>query len=62
MARKYVIRLDDGVAFGKYKNTKKEWWWIIENDPSYVEWVLENIDGAELDNEAYEAYQKRLKR
>lgn len=55
------IGLDDRLRFGKYgpQNGQpgKELWEVLETDPSYVTWLIENAD-VELDNEAYEEYLK----
>lgn len=52
-----VYSLDDVIDFGKYKNkTIRE---IIDDDPDYIEWALDETDnfGFDLDLEAYYYYQ-----
>lgn len=51
--------LDKRFPFGKYKGDQL--WLVIDTDPGYVDWCIDNIDGFELDNEAYERYQKTRK-
>lgn len=50
--------LDHELSFGKYKSDPL--WHVIETDPSYITWCIENVEGFELDNEAYDLYQKAL--
>ena len=51
-------RLDDEISFGKYKDdTILE---IIKTDPSYLGWALENVEGFELDAEAFEALSEAI--
>ncbi len=33
---------------------------VIEDDPSYIEWCLDDVDGFELDSEASAALEKAL--
>lgn len=41
------LKLNDKITFGKHRGlTIKE---IIEDDPTYLEWALDEIDGFELD-------------
>lgn len=57
------IGLDDRLKFGKHgpKNGQpgKELWQVIEDDISWVTWAMANA-GLQLDDEAFETYQKRL--
>lgn len=59
MARRYrALGLDDEMPFGQYKGDQI--WLIIETDPSYVRWLIEEADiDFELDNEAYIHLQKQ---
>ena len=58
--------LDKRFPFGQYgpngnmaSDTKGDpLWLVIDTDPGYIDWCIENVDGFELDNEAYERYQK----
>lgn len=54
-----IITLDTTLWFGKYQGC--ELWEILEKDPDYVRWLVEEAD-KELDNEAYEAFQKAMDR
>lgn len=52
--------LDDQKGFGQqYRD--KEIWWIIDNDPEHIRWLIQNVKWFELDNEAWEAYQKAIR-
>lgn len=51
--------LTDKMNFGKYRNrTIQE---VIEDDPTYIEWALDNVDWFELDDEAMDVYEKAIK-
>lgn len=50
--------LDDFMYFGKYKNDDRNIRDIIDNDPDYMEWVLDEVDGFELDGPAMGYYLK----
>lgn len=55
--RKYPpLTPDDTLRFGKHKG--KEVWQVIEDDPDWLRWAMENI-GLELDNEAFNLLQKK---
>lgn len=50
---------DDEFRFGKHKGLPL--WQVIEEDPSYITWLIEDADMAfELDNEAWELYQDEI--
>ena len=49
--------LDKEFPFGKYKGDAL--WLVIDTDPSYIDWCIENIDGFELNNEAFQRYRKQ---
>ena len=51
----YPASLNSKFDFGKHKG--KNVAEIIENEPTYIKWCIENIDNFELDNEAYEEYE-----
>jgi len=51
--------LDDKIAFGKYEGT--ELWVVLESDPSYVQWLIEDADlDFYLDDEAWQKYQDEI--
>ena len=52
-----MFSLNDRITFGKYKPVDEEGKlikWIIQNDPEYILWCLENIEWFELDTDAEE--------
>lgn len=51
------LGLEDLMPFGKFKGTKIRV--LIMNELAYVTWVLDNTR-LELDNQAYERYEKAL--
>lgn len=65
MSKYPPIGLDDRMRFGKHgpKNGEPgtELWEVLEKDPSYVTWLIEEA-GVQLDDEAFSEYQKRTKR
>ena len=51
--------LDDEIALGKYEDT--ELWVVLESDPSYVQWLIEDADvDFHLDDEAWQKYQDEI--
>ena len=44
--------LNDVVQIGKYKNQIVKWKYVIEEDPMYVEWLMNNVKSFDLDDEA----------
>lgn len=46
---------DDRLRFGRHRG--EELWAVIREDPAYVAWCIENVEGFELDNEAWALYQ-----
>lgn len=44
--------LGDICEFGKYKSQIVKWKFVIDNDPSYIQWLFDNVDSFDLDNEA----------
>jgi uncharacterized protein (DUF3820 family) len=50
--------MDDRLSFGKHNG--REVWDLIEREPDYLFWCIENIKGFELDNEAFEALNKTV--
>ena len=51
------LGLEDLIPFGKHKGTKVRV--LIMNELAYITWLLENTS-VELDNQAYERYEKAL--
>jgi hypothetical protein len=48
-----MLTLDYRFHFGKYsKPHAKTLRWVIENDPEYVIWCIENIDWFDIDVDA----------
>lgn len=45
-----MYTLDDVIRFGKHQD--KTVGQVSAQDPTYLEWALDNIDGFELDDEA----------
>lgn len=57
------MNLNDRFHFGKYsKPYAHTLRWVIENDPEYIVWCLENVDWFELDLEADEELERSLER
>jgi hypothetical protein len=55
-----LFKLNDRIDFGKHRGlTIKE---IIEDDPTYLEWALDEVGGFELDDVALEALERALGR
>jgi len=55
------MKLEDRFYFGKHsKPYSRTLRWVIEHDPEYVVWCLENIDDFDLDLEADEELEKAL--
>lgn len=54
----YPANLEDKLDFGKHKGKSIDW--ILDNEPTYIEWCIENITKFELDNETYEDYEVAL--
>jgi len=53
--------LDDKLPFGKHEGMKL--WVILESDPTYVRWLIEDADmDFHLDDEAWEKYQDEIAR
>lgn len=51
--------LDDQLRFGKYKG--RQLWLVLKTDLQYIKWLIEEASmNFELDNEAYERYEKEL--
>ena len=44
--------LNDVVQIGKYKNQIVKWLYVIDKDPMYVEWLMNNVKSFDLDDEA----------
>jgi hypothetical protein len=44
--------LNDRISFGKYEHDTIEE--ILDKDPDYIEWALDQIEGFSLDEEALE--------
>ena len=51
-----MVNLDSKCHTPKYDG--KTWEYVINNDPAYVKWMIENIPQFELSNEAYTQYCK----
>jgi hypothetical protein len=56
--RNKVYTKRDRLSFGKHKG--EQLIDVIVGDPHYLTWCIENIDGFELDNDAYEMYETFL--
>lgn len=54
----YPANLNTKFDFGKHKGKTVEE--VCDDDPSYVEWCIDNVDDFELDNEAYDYYEDEL--
>ena len=54
-----IMGLDDKFRFGLYQG--QELWSVLEYDPRYIDWCIENVGGFLLDNEAWDAYQQTQK-
>jgi len=53
--------LDDEIPFGKHEGANL--WVILESDPTYVRWLIEEADiNFQLDDEAWEKYQEEVAR
>lgn len=59
MSKYPPIGLDDRLPFRKHRG--KELWEVLETDPDYVTWLIEEAD-VQLTNEAFEEYQKRMRK
>lgn len=44
--------LNDVVQIGKYKNQIVKWKYVIDKDPMYIEWLMNNVKSFDLDDEA----------
>ncbi len=44
--------LNDVVQIGKYKNRIVKWMYVIDRDPMYIEWLMNNVKSFDLDDEA----------
>ena len=53
-----MLGLDSRLGFGKHKGV--EVWRLIEEDPDYLKWCIENMPGFSLDNEAFTEYQNKI--
>ena len=49
--------LDTELKFGKYAGM--EIWEVLNTDWTYIKWCLENINDFQLDNEAFESYERK---
>lgn len=59
-AKKPTYGLETKIALGKHRGaTIRE---IIEDDPSYLEWALDEIDWFELDDAAQALLERALER
>jgi hypothetical protein len=56
---KKIYDLDTTLLFGK-KHHGEAIEDIIDNDVQFITWCIDTIEGFELDNEAFEYYQKIL--
>ena len=60
MSEVILFGLHDVIRFGKYKHdglTIKE---VIERDPEYIDWAVEEIAWFDLDDEAYQLLEEYL--
>lgn len=55
-----MYRLEDPIRFGKYKPEGLTIEQIIDNDPTYIEWLIDNVDHFNLDDEAFDYYEVQL--
>ena len=53
-------RLEDPIRFGKYRQEGLTIEQIIDRDPTYVEWLIDNVDHFSLDTEAWNYYERQL--
>lgn len=44
--------LNDVVQIGKYENQIVKWKYVIDKDPMYIEWLMNNVKSFDLDDEA----------
>lgn len=51
--------LKDVIPFGKYRY-KKTINWIINNDPQYLSWALDNIDWFQVDDKVFNKLVNKL--
>lgn len=56
--KKWIMKLEDQFIKGKYVGFTLEK--VLEQDPNYVHWLVEQMGSLELDNEAFEYYLKRM--
>lgn len=58
--RTLVLGLDDELPFGAHKNRSVRW--ILENNPSYVSWLMVNTRDVKLSGEAKTAWEEAKKK
>ena len=52
--------LNDVVDIGKYKTQIVKWKYVIDNDPLYVEWLMNNMTLFDLDDEAKKYFREKM--
>ena len=52
--------LNDVVDIGKYKTQIVKWKYVIDNDPLYVEWLMNNMTSFDLDDEAKKYFREKM--
>ena len=52
------LGLEDRMPFGKHKGEKIRV--LIMNEIAYMQWLIENSDNFQLDNQAFELYEKHI--
>lgn len=56
--KKWTMKLEDRFIKGKYKGLTLEY--VLEQDPQYIHFLVEQMGSLCLDNEAFEIYIKRM--
>jgi len=51
-------KLKDKILFGKYQN--KSILWILHQDPSYLQWCIDNVEGFKLNQEVFGKLQSKI--
>lgn len=54
----YPATISDTFDFGKHKGKTVEE--VIDEEPTYIEWCIDNVTGFELSDKTFEYYQRGL--
>lgn len=54
----YPVGLDAEFDFGKHRGNTVEF--VCDEEPTYIEWCIDNVRDFELTDESYEYYQREL--